>query len=95
MVNGVRGADERSGRYAEVVFVPQMHPGLVAHFDGSPEVCERRRCAADRAVLGVVRGIGVVEVEDVVVVDAGPGRAFVQDIPDGLEECSTCEPAIG
>ena len=38
MVDGIRGADERGGRYAEMVFVPEMHAGLVAYFDGRTEV---------------------------------------------------------
>lgn len=63
-----------------MVFVPNMHTRFVSDFDAHIEVAEQCVGSADDVVFGVVAEVGVVEVEEVVVVDprlrSRPSRWF-------------------
>lgn len=74
--------------------VPKVDPGLVLHFHIGVQVMSRTLDQPDDSILGLLRQIGVIEIEHVVVVDAPVhGQACVA-IPDGLEQAARRQVAL-
>lgn len=73
-------------RDAKPVGVPQVHPRLVPDLDprGRRQVRKEGSAGPDDAVLGRPRLVGVVKVDEVVVVDARLGGPAGDGVPDGL-----------
>ena len=79
---------------AEVIGIPEVHPGLVLGFEHHPEVGQFALHAFLHAPLGGFTQVLRIEVEEVVVLD-GLGRvAALTQVPDGLEQAARHQPAV-
>ena len=90
----IRGRQSRV-RNAETVFEPEMHTSLVPYLDRTDAIRCRTGHASDYEIFGFPGEIVVIEVDQVVVLNAGATRAAGEDVPNRLIEAPRNKPPFG
>ena len=94
-VDAVARAQRRRVAGAEIVRIPGVDPGLVLGLDGDGQPREVPPHPFVDTMLRFGRQVGGVEVEQVVVADAGLRRPSALQVPDALEQAAGHQPGIG
>ena len=85
------GAGGGRARHAEMVLVPEVNPGFVADLHGGCHFAEGSLVRLYDLAFGFPAQVGVVEVEQVVVLDPVGRRPVGEDVPHCLEQTSSCQ----
>jgi hypothetical protein len=70
-----------------------MHTGLIARLDGTDAAAGGRNSASDHRILGRPRQV-LVEIDQIVISDAGPPGAAGEDVPNCLIEAACDKPPL-
>ncbi|GGE89523.1 hypothetical protein GCM10007285_16230 [Stappia taiwanensis] len=89
------GGAQRRVRHAEALFEPQMHPGLIADLHRPSHSGEKRGSAGDHPILCLEPEIGRIEIDKVEILDAMPGAAAGQGVPDTLVDRTAHQTPVG
>jgi hypothetical protein len=88
-----RGPEPGVGRL-EALLIPEVNARLVLDLHAHAQVGHRFLHALDHDVFGFPRQVGVVEVEDVVVLHAPAGRFVGKTVPRRLEQAAGGQEAL-
>lgn len=79
---------------AELAFVPEMNPGLIADIDLAVKILKDLSSSAIDMLFRLGGRIRVVEIEDIVVLDSALWALIGKEIPDRLEKTAADKPGI-